>query len=253
MDPSELIINSVKELLRKVLDFIYLRIINRKKLGVIGDNKQCEISIPTYKRRIFDEELETVILSEVTQLCDIIIFLKNVKKEVFFRNEKIKKKDTIEIIIGSPVVNNNSLVYFNDFFTSVKYYINSENYRNSEIDFKERISDFFVINNYYEQAIRYGENESEVLEYKHKIKDYAILIKISNNDFVFDKKKTVHIIFGMGRNGTKEAVNFFIMNYRRLYRDFHNRHYCIALEVNKNGVINQKKEYINLTKHFFSI
>lgn len=82
---------------------------------------------------------------------------------------------------------------------------------------------------------------------------YAIIVKLSSDDFGVKDHGTIHILFGNGIEGTLAISRYLLFNYKDLYnRTKKRKHYFIAFKLKKDTGIINTNSFIDLTETMFS-
>ena len=82
---------------------------------------------------------------------------------------------------------------------------------------------------------------------------YAIIVKLSKEDFKSKDHGTVHILFGNGVEGTLAVSRYLLFNYRDLNKLVASKkHYFIAFKVKRKTGIIDTNSFIDLTDRMFS-
>lgn len=176
---------------------------------------------------------------------NIIRLLKKVGNEFDLLGKEINYAN--EINIGGFMVNKRVNAYFSKYFLNFRYV--------TDINYKEQYDSYKLdteIVDYSCDKFGFNINNKEFLEVKYGYKDYAFCIKMLESDFKNDNKKAVHILFGAGDKATYIASEYLLINYKKIYEEFGNKHYFFALEVNLvDESVNSARGIIDLTRHMF--
>ena len=155
---------------------------------------------------------------------------------------------TNEMYVGGFIPNRRVNSYFSKYFTRFKYYVD-EKY---EIDYEKYPIDTQIIE-YSKDKTGFKINNDIFLETEQNKKDYAFLIKLTNEDFKTTSKRTVHILFGGRSIGTIKATEYLKTQYKEIYKKYKDKHYFFAIEINLiDNSFNHKVGIIDLTDKMFS-
>lgn len=82
---------------------------------------------------------------------------------------------------------------------------------------------------------------------------YAIIVKLSNQDFNMKNHGTVHILFGNGVEGTLAISKYLLYDYKDLYKKAKGKkHYFIAFKLKRSTGIIDTNSFVDLTEIMFS-
>lgn len=185
--------------------------------------------------------------------CNSLKSIHNILDIFEAKNQKFTFVDQIdnaanEICIGGPLPNKRVNSYFVKYFKNFKYVVNTK---------YENIYENYPINTqlfeYSDDKIGFKVGDDIFLETEPPKKDYAFLIKLTNDDFKLGYKRTVHILFGGRSIGTIKATEYLQTQYKEIYRKYKQKHYFFAIEINLiDNSFNQKMGIIDLTNEMFS-
>lgn len=227
---------------------------NRKRKKILSiKNNLCAISIPTFNVQVFSDVSSMVLTDEAIIQQKIINFCSKLNiTTVPFNNNANFIGD--EIHIGGPSTNLFANYYIHSYFPKFKWMLTPQHYSNYAAKIEDKLNkSVFMINEKDDvEGFVYDSNPNNVLRRTEKTQDYAVLIKMTSEDFNIGNKN-VHILFGAGRIGTKAAIEYFINCYDQLYKKYKGKHYFIAFPVNKkSGMPMNKNNPIDLTSIMFS-
>ena len=81
---------------------------------------------------------------------------------------------------------------------------------------------------------------------------YAIIVKLSGEDFNIENHGTVHILFGNGIEGTLAISQYLLKNYKDLYKIVkRKKHYFIAFKIKTSTGMIDSKSFVDLTDKMF--
>lgn len=201
---------------------------------------QCifEIEMKNYDERYYITHSSIIALNNTIELL-------NITGQKFYLIDNSREAIN-EINIGGFVANKTVSSYIKKYFPDFKFIIDSNNgkaYQQNPVD-----KDIFILSDNKKQ-FKIGK---KILDMSDGSVDYAILIKLTKDDFKDVNKKTVHIVFGGGDLGTIKATEYLATNYKSIYRTFGKKHYFFALEVRETDrKINDSIGIMDFTNEMF--
>lgn len=182
---------------------------------------------------------------------ELLASINNIIKLFHIVNKKFNLIDNYkdsknEVNIGGFLTNKKVNAYFIKHFRNLKYIVN-DNHKNRYS--KYPINHELIEYSSDKTGFQIGNN---IFLETNNTTDYAFVIKMKRSDFKDDNGKTVHILFGAGREGTVKASEYLTMYYKQIYNKYKNNHYFFALEVNRiDNSINFARGIIDLTNIMF--
>ena len=200
-----------------------------------GNN--CAISVPEYERKFYKNKWPVIHKLEYEYTLRLINAI-GIPKLNIETDYKVTYPYS-EIRIGGPTVNNNTYRYIGNHIKSYRAILKSENVPKPRMVDKDFIiysdNTGFSIENQNGKRVNYCRTE-----YKN---DIGVLIRLKIND-----KKTVHLIFGVGKRGTMVAINYLINYAEDIYRQCGNKNYFLCVWGNYSDYsIDTSKEPVDLS------
>ena len=150
--------------------------------------------------------------------------------------------------IGGLLANSYTYDLFQQFFPSFKIYATREKFEFNPN--KIPLKNFILSED--KVGFCWGEASSQSFVVK-KDERYAIIVKLSKEDFKSKDHGTVHILFGNGVEGTLAISRYLLFNYRDLNKLVASKkHYFIAFKVKRKTGIIDTNSFIDLTDRMFS-
>lgn len=207
---------------------------NQKRKKILSvKSKTCTITIPHFNVQIFNDVSNVLLLEESILQHQIIELCHKVRINTkIYSNELDIVGD--EIHIGGPTTNTFVNSYFHTYFKNFKWLTTQEHFNR----YAKKISDqlhlsVIQINNSDNKEGFLVNNDSDIFfERIENIQDVAVLVKMTSSD-VNVGHKNIHMLFGVGRIGTKAAVNYFAKCYNELYKEHKGKHYFLVFLVSK--------------------
>lgn len=218
------------DLIKKALDFVFKKYYIKKVLGY--NNEFVNISC-------YDEKNNFLSYHDIEAVNNIITMFFEINQKFTFT--RIDKDVDNEMCIGGFLVNRKINTYFVKYFEDFKYLMLP--------NLKERYGD--------NPFIEYNPDENgykvrDIVLSCDSSTDYAFLIKLTKEDLQ-SAKKVIHIIHGSYEVGLIRASEYLVTHYKEIYKEYKNRHYFFALEINRfDGSINHSKGRIDFTDKMFN-
>jgi len=231
-------------------------ILYRALVGVLGWNKNgYSIFVPTFKREVMEKDEDVVLNNEVSKAFDMLNLISKTGGKLRYMKNSECKRDT-EILIGGPPTNPKTQMYFYNHFEHIDLTVQKDDFLKKCGDYaysQIEDNDYLVFDKNRGLNYQSNENADTSLKYVDGKIDYAIILKLHHTDFkATDKKRNVLMLFGLGRAGTEAAVDAFIDDYKKIYKEFKKKHFCLAYQVNiRTASVNGGKTPTDLTNYFF--
>ena len=136
---------------------------------------------------------------------------------------------------------------FQQFFPDFKIYATREKYESNpnRIPLKQfRISEERV-------GFCWGEQDNQSFTVE-KDERYAVMVKLSKEDFHSKDHGTVHILFGNGIEGTLAISRYLLFHYKDINKLVRSRrHYFVAFKVKRKTGIIDTDSFVDLTDQMF--
>lgn len=220
------IINFVKN----IFDFVFKKYYIKKVLGY--NNELVSISC-------YDENNKYLSFHDIEAVNNIIAMFFEINQKFAFT--RIERDVNNEMCIGGFLVNRKINTYFVKYFKDFKYLMAP--------DWKAKYGDNPFIEYVPEKN---GYKIKDVVLTCDSSTDYAFLIKLTKEDLQ-NAKKVIHIIHGSYEISTIRASEYLATHYKQIYKEFKNRHYFFAIEINRlDGSINYSKGIIDFTDKMFN-
>ncbi len=217
---------------------------------------ECKIILPSYDKKIHNNV-------DIIQVCPIgdikaatnIMDLINLTGLYSNQNSIIYESTYNDIFekynifcIGGSLANKYSYEIFKQFFPKFKIMATEKKVKNNPNKIPE---DNFVITD-SEKGFCWGDSVEEQFQIDTDER-YAVIVKLTSNDFNIKHHGTVHILFGNGIEGTLAISQYLFFNYKDLYsRTKKRKHYFIAFKLKKDTGIINANSFIDLTEIMFS-
>lgn len=203
---------------------------NRCLKKVLGfKDKRCGITIPIFKKNIYGKRRNVALIEEIELRQKVMQEMIRLKIHVD-DNPEANTPTENEIHIGGPVANIRTNTYIKNYFPKFKIGVNDEHLRRYQRENLKEIYQQILITGCTTEGIYYGEELEHIVEYERFEKDCAVLVKLTKEDLKSDR--TVHLLFGCGQVGTSNAVNYFLHNHKKLYKEYRGGHYFVIFPVN---------------------
>ncbi len=239
------IIFVVIPLIIKIFRYLFVKRYIKLVLGYTEEDVKitnCIFSLSTPS----NVQNDFVAYSSVLALNNINILF-NMVNQRFCLDERIIDANN-EMNIGGFTANKKVNAYFTKYFPNFKYVTNITNKEALErhpIDNK-----IFIYSTDNKKGFQI--NGHIFLNIIDRNTDYAILIKLTKEDFKDDNNRSVHIIFGGTDIGTIKGTEFLLTHYKQIYDTYGKNHYFFAIEINCiDESINYSKKIIDLTDEMF--
>ena len=215
-------------------------------LGITPDNNKCIISLAYLYRTYEYGSVKCATMDGVNALIYLTSRMAKLDVEYEFKESNFRNcmSDTnaVKICIGGPLSNCETHQYMKSQFPNFKCIVTDNILKrhdtvNNEDCFLPYIKEITEITE--DGIVGFVIKENKFLCVKD-ISDYAVIIKISPQDFKLSTiKSTIHILFGYTAESTLAAVRYFSDNYGQLDAKYGDKHYFLMLEVNP------MTEYVN--------
>ena len=204
---------------------------------VMQVNRNVAISVPIYEKKFYRNNWPVVHKSEYEYTLRLLnaIGLSNLNIET---NYNVTYSYS-EIHIGGPTVNLNTYRYICNYVESYRAILQKENMP------KIKIADKDFILQSDKTGFMVADEEGKSKAYYRTVgkNDIGILIRIKINN-----KKTVHLIFGVGKRGTMVAINYLINYAEEINEKYGNNNYFFCMWGNYvDYSIDTSKEAIDLS------
>ena len=185
-------------------------------------------------------------------LVNVTTMLKTCNYKYRIYEESSGKSD--EFNIGGPTCNKKVNVYMVTFFPNFKFVTPLADRQKYD---KYPINKHFIEYSQNDTAFKIYKKHSGDVVYNFKIdskyNDIIFLIKLTSQDFGGNFEKTVFITFGGFNKGSLYSSHFLKIYYKKLYKDFQNNHFFIAIPFNNiDNSFDWSKGIIDLTSIMFN-
>lgn len=226
----------------------------RKSLSL--RRKECKIILPAYDKKLHNiyDIISMCPIEDIKAASNIIDLihatgLYSHQQSIIYERTYSDSFENYNIFcIGGSLANKYSYDLFQQFFPKFKIYANEEKVKTNP---NKIPSNHFIISDEV-RGFCWGDSTDEKF-LVNSDERYAIIIKLSNNDFHIKNHGTVHILFGNGVEGTLAISKYLLHDYRDLYKRVKGRqHYFIAFKIKRGTGIIDPNSFIDLTDKMFS-
>lgn len=216
---------------------------------------ECKIALPSY-----DKQLHNKI--DIIQMCPIgdIKAASNVidlihatglyshQHSIFYENNYSNAIENYNIFcVGGSLANKYSYNFFQQFFPNFKIYAPEEKIKTNP---NQIPANYFVLSE-TEKGFCWGNRADEQFLIGTDER-YAVIVKLTSEDFGIKNHGTVHILFGNGIEGTLAISKYLLYDYKDLYRRVkRKKHYFIAFKVKRSTGIIDSNSLVDLTDKMF--
>jgi hypothetical protein len=228
----------------------------RKLLSFKG--RECAIITPIYQKVIYTKPYNIFIYEEVCIYNDIVNLL--AKTGMPFNANLLSSNDVVEvnkfenqICLGGPGSNSVTYRYFQEKFTQIRFFVEKE-----ILDCHPTGRNFLEVNN--QIGFRYGNGEEDVFLVESKYYndkereydiEYAIIIKLTREDFNITENRTVFLLIGYSVISTAAIVRFFCANYSTIFKRFKGRHFFVVYKTHRQTKSVLPNTMMDLTDKLF--
>ena len=236
----------------KVIPYFKKRAI-RKCLSL--EKKECTIILPTYLKKLHNqiEDVAMCPMGDVQATANVIDLIHEAgltshQKSVIYEGNYAEPMDRYNVFcIGGSLANRYTYDLFQQFFPDFKIYATREKYESNpnRIPLKQfRISEERV-------GFCWGEQDNQSFTVE-KDERYAVMVKLSKEDFRSKDHGTVHILFGNGIEGTLAISRYLLFHYKDINKLVRSRrHYFVAFKVKRKTGIIDTDSFVDLTDQMF--
>lgn len=213
----------------------------RKRTPTIG------MSVSSHTCHVLGKDRDMLILDEAHPFFDLVNLLnKNDVNVTILQTNQATDMD--EVHVGGPVSNIHTNRIFCQYLKNIKWVVTSDHLEQYKSDSRLNEFDFSYVET--------SENEegflidNQLYKYIKNREGWAIIARINSTKDI--AKKTVHLLFGCGTNGTIGAVNYFLHNHIKIASENKgNSDYLGVFKVDRYGNMIEEivwldaKKYIN--------
>ncbi len=217
--------------------------------------KDCKIILPSYEKELHNYE-DTVSMCPIgdikaaSNVIDLIYAtgLYSHQKSIIYESSYFDKFESYNIFcIGGSLANKYSYDLFQQFFPKFKIYATKEKIDNNP----NGIPKSHFVESKTKRGFCWGNLSNEEF-LNNDDERYAIIVKLSSEDFKIENHGTVHILFGNGIEGTLAISQYLLKNYEDLYKIVKKKkHYFIAFKIKKTTGIINPRSFVDLTDKMF--
>lgn len=217
--------------------------------------KECKIVLSSYDKKLHNKiDIIPVCpigdLQAASNIIDLIHASGLVKhQQSIFLDESynVPVENYNLFCIGGSLANKYSHDFFQQFFPNFKILASPEKIRTNPNKIPN--SRFMISENKKGFVWSDSIEDSFVVE---KDERYAIIVKLTEDDFKIKNHGTVHILFGNGIEGTLAISQYLLFNYKDLYSRVKNKkHYFIAFKLKRNTKIIDPGSFLDLSDKMF--
>lgn len=225
----------------------------KKCLSLKG--RDCKIILPVYNKKLYNQVdiISMCPIGDIKSASNVIDLihasgLYSHQQSIIYESAYSNSFENYNIFcIGGSLANPYSYDLFQQFFPKFKIYAPEEKIKTNPNGIP---SDHFVISE-AEKGFCWGTlpEESFLIDFDER---YAIIVKLSSEDFQVKNHGTVHILFGNGIEGTLAISKYLLHNYQDLYKRVKGKkHYFIAFKIKRDTGIIDPNSFVDLTDKMF--
>lgn len=217
---------------------------------------ECKIVLPCYNKKLHNKNdlIQVCPVGDIKAVSNIIDLIHTTglyshQQSIIYENDYFSNFENYNIFcIGGSLSNQYTYDIFQQFFPKFKIYACKDKIENNP----NKIPYSHFILNEFEKGFCWGNLPDEKFIINNDER-YAIIVKLSNEDFNIKNHGTIHILFGNGVEGTLAISKYLLNNYKDLYsRVGRKSHYFIAFKLRKTTGIIDTKSFIDLTEKMFN-
>lgn len=225
-----------------------------KKCLSLG-KKGCKIILPNYGKKLHNkiDIIQMCPIGDIKAASNIIDLihtsgLYSHQQSIIYEWNYFDAFENYNVFcVGGSLANPYSYDLFQQFFPEFKIYASEERIRTNP----NRIPPSHFVVNESKLGFCWG-NPPDGEFLINADERYAIIIKLSNEDFGNKNHGTVHILFGNGIEGTLAISKYLLHDYKDLYKRVKGRkHYFIAFKVKRDTGIIDSSSFFDLTDTMF--
>lgn len=237
----------------KILPFIK-RYRIRKCLSL--KKTQCRVILPSYEKKIHNniDIIQVCPIGDIKAVSNVLDLIHATglyahQESIIYESNYNSSFDNFNVFcIGGSLANRYSYDLFQQFFPKFKILASEEKIQTNP----NKIPQDHFVSCEAERGFCWGESSDE----RFIIGDderYAIIVKLSNQDFNMENHGTVHILFGNGVEGTLAISKYLLCDYKDLYKRVKGeKHYFIAFKLKRSTGLIDTNSFVNLTRIMFS-
>ena len=223
--------------------------------------KECKIVLPTYGKKLYDKKTDVPMcdfgdIKAAGNIIDLIrkTGLNQSQEKIFYEEDySISIASYNMFYMGGILANKNVLDIFNNKFSKFKLLITDTPHNNpnnvSSKWFKHNGKNGFF---WGDSSV---DNISEDVKEKFEVtgnERFAIIVKLSKEDFGGDDHGDVYILFGQGRIATLAISRYMLSNYYDLYKKVKKKkHFFVAFKVSAVSGEIDGSTFVDLTDAMF--
>lgn len=217
--------------------------------------KECKIILPIYNKKLHNkrEKIPMCPIGDIkaaTNIIDLIYTtgLHSYQQSIIYENVYFDSFENYNIFcIGGSLANHYSYDLFKQFFPKFKIYASENKIKTNP----NNIPASHFVASEIKKGFCWGDSSDEefLINYDER---YAILIKLTNEDFHLKNHGTVHILFGNGVEGTLAISKYLLYNCKDLYKRVKGKkHYFVVFKIKRDTGIINPNSFIDLTNKMF--
>lgn len=220
------------------------------------NNSECKIILPSYDKKLYNRTdiIPMCPIGDIKAASNIIDLIHKTglyshQDSIFYeRRYDINFVNYNIFCIGGSLANKYSYHLFKQFFPNFQIFAPEEKIKTNP----NKIPPEHFKESDYEKGFCWGDAESDQFII-NKDERYAILVKLSAQDFNINHHGTIHILFGNGINGTLAISQYLLHNYKDLYEMVKKeKHYFIAFKLKRGTEIIDTNSFIDLSNKMFT-
>lgn len=217
--------------------------------------KECRIILPNYDIKLHNNKdlISVCAIGDIKAASNIIDLIHATglyphQQSIIYENAYSDSFENYNIFcIGGSLANKYSYDLFQQFFPKFKIYATEEKIRTNP----NGIPSNHFVESAEERGFCWGNlpDEKFLIDSNER---YAIIIKLSNDDFHIKNHGTVHILFGNGVEGTLAISKYLLLDYKDLFKRVKGKkHYFIAFKIKRDTGIIAQNSFVDLTDELF--
>lgn len=225
-----------------------------KKCLSLG-KRSCKIILPNYHKKLHNpkDSIEVCPVGDIMAASNLIDLIHSTglythQQSIFYEGNYSEGFEKYNIFcVGGSLANAYSYDLFRKFFPKFKILATEEKIRRNPLKIPP---DHFVVSE--RKGFCWGDSPEEAF-FIDASERYAILVKLSEDDFRMKNHGTVHILFGNGIEGTLALSKYLLNDYTDLYKRVgRKRHYFLAFKVKRDTGMIIPNSFVDLTDKLFS-
>lgn len=215
--------------------------------------KDCKIILPNYMKKVHSNVIPVAPVEDIKAASNIIDLihatgLYSHQQSIIYESNYYDSFENHNVFcIGGSLANQYSYELFKQFFPKFKIYATEEKIRTNPNNVS---ADHFIMSD-SKKGFCWGDSSDEEFLINSSER-YAIMVKVSNEDFKLKNYGTVHILFGNGTEGTLAISRYLLNDYKDLYKRVKKKkHYFVAFKINRATGIIKANSFIDLTDKMF--